>query len=130
MDAIQVIVTALAAGVVSGLSDTASSAIAAAYDALVLRVKHRLRDRRDADLILASHAKDPQSWQAALTTELVEAGAESDRPLLDAAQQLLALVDEAGAKAGRYAIDLHGAQGIQIGDHSKMHNIFNVHPSS
>jgi len=35
-----------------------------------------------------------------------------------AAQALMSLVDEAGTRAGKYTVDMRGAQGAQIGDHN------------
>ena len=60
--------------------------------------------------------------------ELAEAGADRDRDLVAAAQALMNLVDEAGARAGKYTVDVRGAQGVQIGDHNRQDNVFHVPP--
>jgi hypothetical protein len=64
-----------------------------------------------------------RSWR-----ELAEAGADRDRDLLAAAQTLMNLVDEAGARAGKYTVDVRGAQGVQIGDRNSQDNVFNFQP--
>jgi hypothetical protein len=77
-------------------------------------------------LVLAKHEQAPEIWQAPLMAELAETGADSDRDLIAAAQALLDQVSEAKEKAGKYAIDVRGAQGVQIGDDNRQDNVFNV----
>jgi hypothetical protein len=125
MDPITLILTALAAGAGAGLTDTASSAVKDAYGSLKALVKKRLAGRPDADLVLARHEKAPQTWQAPLAAELDESGAGRDPDLMEAAQALMSLVDEAGTRAGKYTVDVRGAQGVQIGDYNTQDNIFN-----
>ena len=64
-------------------------------------------------------------WLAALS-RLVSAA--TDPELVEAAQRLLTLVDETGARAGRYTIDMRGAQGVQVGDHNLQSNVFSAPP--
>jgi RIP homotypic interaction motif len=40
----------------------------------------------------------------------------------------MALVDATGLARGRYDIDIRGAQGVQIGDHSTQTNTFGAPP--
>ncbi len=40
----------------------------------------------------------------------------------------MSLVDEAGTRAGKYTVDMRGAQGAQIGDHNTQRNIFGAPP--
>jgi hypothetical protein len=128
MDPITLIVTALAAGAVSGITDSASSAVKDAYVKLTALVRKRLAGRPDAELVLARHEQAPQTWQAPLAAELGDAGADRDTGLVAAAQALLSLVDAAGASAGKYAVDVRGAQGVQVGDRNRQDNVFNVPP--
>ena len=128
MDPITLIVTALAAGAALGITDTASSAIKDAYAALKTLVRKRLGGRPDAELVLAKHEQAPQTWRAPLRAELDEAGAGHDADLVAAAEALMHLVDEAGARAGKYTVDARGAQGVQIGDRNTQHNVFSTPP--
>ena len=130
MDPITLIVTALAAGAGLGLKDTASSAVKDAYAGLKALVRKRLAGRPNAEVVLARHEQAPQTWQAPLLAELDEAGADQDPGLVAAAQALMNLVDEAGARAGKYTVDVRGAQGVQIGDHSRQDNVFHAPPGS
>ena len=128
MDPITLIVTALAAGAALGVTDTASSAVKDAYAGLKALVGKRFAGRPDAELVLAKYEKAPETWQAPLMAELAEAGADRDPDLVAAAQALMSLVDEAGARAGKYTVDVRGAQGVQIGDHNRQDNVFNAPP--
>jgi hypothetical protein len=128
MDPITLIVTALAAGAVSGITESASSAVKDACVSLKALVRKRLAGRPDAELVLARHEQAPQTWQAPLAAMLGEAGADRDTDLVAAAQAVLRLVDAAGAGAGKYAVDVRDAQGVQVGDLGRQHNVFNVRP--
>ena len=124
MDPITLIVTALAAGAALGVTDSASSAVKDAYAGLKALVRKRLVGHPDAEVVLAGHEKAPATWQAPLNAELAEAGADRDLDLVSAAQALMNLVDRAGARAGKYTVDVRGAQGVQIGDHNSQDNVF------
>jgi hypothetical protein len=128
MDPITLIVTALAAGAALGVKDSASSAVKDAYAGLKALVRKRLAGRPDAEVVLARHEQAPETWKAPLMSELDEAGADHDRDLAAAAQALMNLVDEAGARAGKYTVDVRGAQGVQIGDHARQNNVFHAPP--
>jgi hypothetical protein len=128
MDPITLIVTALAAGAALGMRDTASSAIKDAYTGLRALVRRRLGGRPDGELVLARHEQAPETWRAPLMAELDQAGAGNDSGLAAAAEALMRLVDEAGARAGKYAVDVRGAQGVQIGDRNTQHNVFDAPP--
>ena len=60
--------------------------------------------------------------------ELRDTGADQESQLVAAAQALMSLVDEAGTRAGKYTVDMRGAQGAQIGDHNTQRNIFGAPP--
>lgn len=124
MDPITLIVTALAAGAALGLKDTASSAVKDAYAGLKALVKKKLVGRPDAEVVLTRHEQVPETWRAPLMAELDDAGLGHDSDLVAAAQALMKLVDEAGAQAGKYTVDVRGAQGVQIGDRNRQDNVF------
>src|SRR5689334_9314896 len=124
MDPITLIVTALAAGAAAGMTDTAASAVKDAYAGLKALVGKRLADRPGAELVLARHAEAPPTWEGPLAAKLSAAGANTDPGLIQAAQALMRLADESGYRAGKYSIDVRGAQGVQIGDQNVQHNVF------
>jgi hypothetical protein len=128
MDPITLIVTALAAGAALGVRDTASSAVEDAYARLKALVRKRLGGRPDSEFVLARHEQAPEMWRAPLVAELDQAGAGHDSGLIAAAVALMRLVDEAGERAGKYAVDVRGASGVQIGDGNTQHNVFGSSP--
>jgi RIP homotypic interaction motif len=128
MDPITLIVTALAAGATSGVMEAASSAAKDAYASLRALVRKRFAGRPGAELVLSKHENAPETWQAPLAAELSEAGAGRDADLVAAAQALMSLVDQAGARAGKYTVDVRGAHGVQVGDHNRQDNVFNARP--
>jgi hypothetical protein len=126
MDPITLIVTALAAGAALGAQDTVSAMVKDAYAGLKARVKKRLSGRPGAELLLARHARGPETWRAPLIAELAETGADGGRDLTTAARALLDLVGDAQGRAGKHTVDVRGAQGAQIGDHDRQDNVFNA----
>ena len=128
MDPITQIVTALAAGAASGTADAASSAVKDAYARLRALVAKRLGGKPDAEVVLAKHEEAPEVWRAPLVAELANAGADGDLELIRAARALIALIDGAGTRAGKYTVDGRGAQGVQVGDHTRQDNVFHGPP--
>lgn len=132
MDPITLIISALAAGGSAGLRESASSALSDAYGALKGLVLRKLSGRRDGALAVERHAEDPETWQAPLAKELREAGAEHDGQLVEAAQLLLSLAEQTGARGNTYNVDARGASSFQIGEHGVQHitvnNVTNAGP--
>lgn len=128
MDPITLVVTALAAGAASGVQDTASAAVKDAYASLKALVLKRLAGRVAAERVLAKHEVAPQAWQEPLAKELAQAGADRDIDLVAAAQAMMSLVDVTGSRAGKYTVDVRGAQGVQVGDHNTQDNVFHAGP--
>jgi RIP homotypic interaction motif len=128
MDPVTLILTALAAGAVLGVKDTASQAVHDAYNGLKALVKKRFGGRADGELVLARYAEAPETWKGPLAAELTATGAGGDADLVAAAQALLALADPAGSQAGKYTVQVHGGQGVQVGDHNIQHNTFGTAP--
>ena len=128
MDPVTLIVTALAAGAAQGLTDAATTAVRDAYQSLKTKVAARLVGTPTQEIILAEHAKDPDTWKAPLTAALTDTGAVTDPTVVEAAQRLMALLDNAGTRTGKYTVDLRGAQGVQVGDHNTQTNTFTTPP--
>lgn len=130
MDPVTLIVTALAAGAGVGMKDTASAAVQDAYAGLKALVRRRFAGRPDGELVLARHEEAPQAWEGPLAAGLNAANADRDGELVAAAQALMHLVDGEGFRAGKYNVDVRGAQGVQVGDHNVQRNLFGAPPSS
>jgi hypothetical protein len=129
MDPVTLILGALAAGAVAGVSQTATTAVKDAYTGLKNLVARRLAGRPTAEVALAEHEQDPETWKAPLGKALTEADAATDPQVIEAAERLMALVDPAGATAGKYTVDLRGAQSVQVGDHNTMTSTFGAPPT-
>ena len=128
MEPITLILGALAAGALAGVKDSATGAVKDAYAGLKRLVAAHFAGKPTAELALAEHAADPDTWQAPLAKALAETGTDADPAVIEAARRLMELVDQAGARAGKYHVDLRGAQGVQVGDYSQQHNVFNAPP--
>ena len=128
MDPVTLIVTALAAGAASALQDGTAQAVKDAYARLKVLVKGRFAGRSKAELVLAEHEAAPQTWEAPLAAELSAVGAHADADLVAAAQALMSLVDEAGARSGKYVVTVRDSRGVQVGDRNTQTNIFGPSP--
>jgi hypothetical protein len=129
VDPVSLIVAALAAGAVAGAQNTATDAVKDAYTGLKELVRRRLSGRTSGETALARHEDEPQQ-SGALEAELVAAGARDDAAMVDAAQRVMALLDPAGEQAGKYMVDLRGAQGTQVGNHNVQTNTFSTPPTT
>lgn len=78
-------------------------------------VKRQLTGNASAEMVLAEYEGDPKTWEAPLTKTLAEAGAGDHPDLVAAAVTLMELVDQTGAKSGRYVI-IANSTGVQAGD--------------
>jgi len=123
MDPVSLVVGAMAAGALAGTSQVAGTAVQDAYDALREMVRRRLGGSRAGEVLEAQDVGS-QLWQARLSEAVVGTGIEEDADALRAAQRLMALLDATGAAAGKYTVDLRGAQGVQVGDDNTQHNQF------
>jgi len=128
MDPVTLILTALAAGAALGVKDTASAAVKDAYQGLKALVAKRFAGRRHGELVLARYAETPDTWKGPLAAELTAADAGADADLVAAAQALMRLTDAAGSRAGKYNVQMHGGQGVQVGDHNTQTNTFGAPP--
>jgi hypothetical protein len=128
MDPVTLIVTALAAGasagVIDALKDNAKDAAKAAYARLRGLAHKRVAGNPGAELALTEHEADPENWAAPLSAKLAQAGAADDAGLVAAAQALMDLVDQAGAKSGKYNVTIKDSKGVQVGDGNVQVNKF------
>jgi hypothetical protein len=128
MDPITLIVTALVAGATAGGLDTvkdgAKAGVKAAYEKLRGLVTKRVAGNPGAEVALAEHEADPETWKAPLAAKLTQLGAADDADLVGAAKALMELVDGAGARAGKYNVTVTDSKGVQVGDGNSQVNFF------
>jgi hypothetical protein len=128
MEPVMLILTALAAGASAGVLDTLKDDVkekaTAAYANLRGLAGKRVVGRPHGELALAEFEFAPQKWEDLLTTELTEAGAAQDVDLVATAKALMELVDQAGAKSGKYTVTIRDSKGFQVGDGNAQVNKF------
>jgi hypothetical protein len=73
---------------------------------------------------LAQYDSNPTVWEAPLTETLKQVDAGNDAELVATAKALMDLIDQAGAKAGKYNVTFTGSKGVQIGDGNIQTNTF------
>jgi hypothetical protein len=126
VDPVSLVLNALTSGAAQGVADSVSDTVKSAYGKLKQLVGAKLSGNRSAEVVLAEHATDPETWQAPLTKVLIASGVGADQAVIEAAWQLMALLDPAGTERGNYQVDLPGAQGVQVGDGNQQFNTFNA----
>jgi hypothetical protein len=132
MDPVSLILAALVTGVATGLAtgpgEKAAAAVQTAYGGLRDALKRRLAGKPAAQDAVEQYVADPQAWKGNLEVHLRQAGVDQDQGVLEAAASVLRLADPSGAAAGKYAVNLAGAQGVQVGDQNIQHNTFGAEP--
>jgi hypothetical protein len=81
----ELVISALAAGAKVGTADAADPAVKDAYDRLKLMIFPVV-------ITFAEYEKDPDAWQVPLTKALSDGGVADSPQLIEAAQELLALL--------------------------------------
>ena len=74
--------------------------------------------------VIERHEDAPDVWDKPLTAELDKAGVAKDEEVIRLAQALMAKHDPAGARAGKYNVQISGGQGITIGDYAHVQQTF------
>lgn len=122
MEPVTLIVTALVAGLAAGVGEVAKAGVKDVYDLFMSRLRGKVAGHEDAQVALTNVEKKPDSEarQAFLQEELVTIGAAQDTELLKLAQDVLKKLDEKGAQAGKYNVNISGGQGIVIGDQAQV----------
>lgn len=120
MDPVTLIVSALSAGAVAALQDTASTAIKDAYQGLVTLIKKKLKKDPKAIAVLNGHLEDPETWQKPLEKSIRETGVDADEKILLMAQKILELV-RSQPPSPKYDVSIRGdVQGYVQGDNTKV----------
>lgn len=101
------VVAALLAGAAKGMGETATTAVKDAYGVLKSRLRAVFAGDAAANVVLAEHEADPDTYEAPLRKKLEAAGVADlswEAELVVAAQQVLAVADPEGVRVGRYAV--------------------------
>jgi hypothetical protein len=128
MDAIALIVSALAAGAsagaIEGLKGDVQAAARTAYSKVRTLAGRRVAGRPDSELALERHQDAPHDWGLVLARELTRAGAADDADLVASARALMEFLHGAGAGAHKYDVTVKDSRGVQVGDGNVQVNKF------
>jgi hypothetical protein len=120
MDPVALILSALTAGAVAALQETAGMAIKDGYKELVALLKKRFLKDKKSKTILESHAKDPEIWKKPLEKLLQDNGVADDLTILSSAKKLLKVI-EIQKSGSKYEVEIKGdLHGMVLGDHAKV----------
>ncbi|MFE6176286.1 hypothetical protein [Streptomyces sp. NPDC056464] len=114
LEAVSLVLGALAAGGAQGLQDTASAAVQEAYARLRGLLAGRVHGDREMEAVIDDYIEAPEAWRTTLETALQESGALNDPAILGAAHHLMALHDPAYAARGQYSISIDNSSGLQV----------------
>jgi hypothetical protein len=111
MDPVALIVTAVVAGIAAAAKPTAEQAVRDAYTRLKTLIQRRFADKGDVTTALDQVENKPESAgrQEMLKEELDEAEAGQDADVVEAARELLALLQPQGADQRQIATADHGS---------------------
>ena len=133
MEPIARIVGALVAGASPDVKDTAGQAVKDAYQGLRAIIMHHWKNSKtmdtqdnesEAKFLLENFDEDPETYKAPLEKKLAKIMPEPEKGIVELAQQLYKLTDEAGYKQGKYNVVVNDGKGVQIGDNNTQINKF------
>lgn len=117
MDPVSLIEAALVAGAAVSAKDTASQAVKDAYNGLKTLLSRLFAEKPKAQVILAEHEANPETYEKPLKKLLTEAHADQDTDVLAAAERAMTLVQPQQVGMGKFTIQNTGpVQGQNIGD--------------
>jgi hypothetical protein len=122
VEAVDVVISALAAGAAAGAKDTASAAVKDAYAGLLSGLRRRFGQAKADEIqdLAKAHIDDGDVVRKQLMEALDSAKIAVDDDLLAAANSVLAQRDPTRARASKYTVDMRNAQAVQVGDHNTM----------
>ena len=129
MDPITLIESALVAGAAAATKDTASEAIKDAYHSLKNLLLRKFAGKPKAQETLVDHEEDPENYEKPLKKFLTQEHIDQDQDILEAARQLMTLVQPQQIGMGKYNIQNTGTvQGQVIGEHNQVTQHFGELP--
>lgn len=131
MEPVTLVLTALAAGAVAGLKDTAGSAVQDAYAALKARVTRRVADQPLGEQLVEQYEGAADTWREPLKAALLAAGADRDPEVMRLARDLLKATDAGPAAGTSYTLHVEGnAHGVSQGNQNQIDMTFHQRPEN
>ena len=78
VEPVTLIASALAAGALKGVGESASAAVKDAYAALKAAVRAKFAGQPSAELVLVEHENDPDTYERPLAKQVVQVGIDQD----------------------------------------------------
>ena len=128
MEPLTLIVSALVAGATAALQETASQAVKDAYAGFKALIQKRFAGKPEAEMALAQHEKKPDIWKEPLKDALTETDADKDPAIIEAADNLLKLIQPQQIGIGKYNVQIGEAKGVVIGDQAQVEMTFSDEP--
>ena len=121
------ILTALSAGAVAALQETAAAGVKDAYQGLKTLLQQKFAAQPKSNDHLEEYTRDPETWEKPLSKDLQQAAADKDEQILQAAR---ALLEQLNAQPGgpKYNVQVTDAQGVVVGDNANVQMSFGEKP--
>jgi hypothetical protein len=125
MDPLILILSALTAGAVTAAQTVAGDAIMDAYAELKSLLQQKFMGKQSAEVALDEHETDPTTWEVPLKKALMQAQADHDEAIIEAAQKVMTLVNPQQVAMGKYNMQITGnVQGVAQGDYQYVEMTF------
>lgn len=125
MDALNLILAALNAGVTTGASEAVKDLLAGLKKLIGGKFEHN----SSAELALEQYENDPMTWKVPLKKALMHAHVEQDKDIIETAQKMMAQIQPQQAAQGKYNVQITGnVQGYAQGDHQQVTMNFGNNP--
>ncbi len=108
MDAISLIVTALSSAVIAGSQSALTDAVKDAFTSLKDHILTAVHGKRNAVMVLEEYEKDPKTWANPLKNILLEASVAEDEETVNAARQLIELINSQSGATTQFTYHNHG----------------------
>lgn len=130
MEPIEVILSALAAGAITGATDVAGTAIKDAYKALVSLVTKKFGSNKEAKSHLDNYLKDSETWEKPVKKAIQENKIDKDDQVIKLARELSKLVKSNQASLENY-VEINGnVQGLIQENKGRVTMNFNKPPAT
>jgi len=130
MDALSLILAALATGAAASVKDTASEMVKDSYSGLKALIQRKFASKSKAERVLIEYEEDPETYEKPLKKALIEEHLEQDQDVIIAAQELMTLVQPQQAALGKFSVQVTGGtvNGVNQGDQNTITQYFGSVP--
>jgi len=126
LEPVDLVMTALAAGAAAGVTSVASTAVKDTYQFMISLTRKALirgsghNNGETIDGTVDQFLAEPLNYQNELRSTLASTDACADAMLTTAARHLLSLLNAENENGGKYRIEAHDNQAVQVGDGNTM----------